>query len=337
MNPANPTNRDIKLFSGSSHEAFTGEICSALGFAMADRKIFRFSDGEIGVSIQESVRGTDVFLVQPTCEPVNENLMELLIMTDAMRRASAARINVVIPYFGYARQDRKARAREPITAKLVANLIQRAGADRVVTADLHAGQIQGFFDIPVDHLTGIPLLASHFKRILKDILREGKVVTVSPDIGGVVRARRFAELINSDIAIVDKRRSYDVANFSEVMDIIGDVRGKTAVLVDDIIDTAGSIVNAANAIMEHGAKRVYACAVHGVLSGVAVERIKSSSLEEMVLTNTIPLPEQKRIPKITSLSIAPLFAEAIRRIHNDHSVSILFQPKQRKKQAQLFD
>lgn len=329
--------RDIKLVSGSAHEKFTVAVCATLGFPMADRKIFRFSDGEIGVSIQESVRGTDVFIVQPTCEPVNENLMELLIITDAMKRASASRVNVVVPYFGYARQDRKAKAREPITAKLVANLIQRAGADRVITADLHAGQIQGFFDIPVDHLTGIPLLASHFKRILKGPLKEGTVAVVSPDIGGVVRARRFAEMINADLAIVDKRRSYDIANHSEVMEIIGDVNGKVAILVDDIIDTAGSIVNAANAIVQHGAAKVYACAVHGVLSGPAVERVSNSVLEEMVLTDTVPLAEEKRISKITTLSIAPLFAEAIRRIHLDHSVSILFQPKPRKKQAHLFD
>lgn len=329
--------RELKIFSGSSHEDFTAEICSTLGHAMADRKIFRFSDGEIGVSIQESVRGCDVFIIQPTCEPVNENLMELLIITDAMKRASAERINVVLPYFGYARQDRKAKAREPITAKLVANLIQHAGASRVVTADLHAGQIQGFFDIPVDHLTGIPLLASHFKRLLKDPIKEGRVVTVSPDIGGVVRARKFAELIHSDLAIVDKRRSYDIANHSEVMEIIGDVSGKIAILVDDIVDTAGSIVNAAEAMIKNGASSVYACAVHGVLSGAAIERISASVMEEMVFTNTVPLTEQKRIPKITSLSIAPLFAEAIRRIHLDHSVSILFQPKQRKDQTNLFD
>lgn len=323
--------KDIKLLSGSAHEGFTREVCSNLGIAMADRKIFRFSDGEIGVSIQESVRGTDVFIVQPTCFPVNENLMELLIITDALKRASAYRVNVVLPYFGYARQDRKTRAREPITAKLMANLIQRAGADRVVTADLHAGQIQGFFDIPVDHLTGIPLLASHFKRILKTQLQEGRVVVVSPDIGGVVRARRFAEQINADLAIVDKRRSHDIANVSEVMEIIGDVKGKIAILVDDIIDTAGTIVNAAAAIVEHGAKTVYACAVHGVLSGPAVKRLSESVIEDLVLTNTIPITSEREDFRFTALSIAPLFAEAIRRIHLDHSVSILFEPRPRKK------
>ncbi|MDR3280762.1 MAG: ribose-phosphate pyrophosphokinase [Synergistaceae bacterium] len=326
------SSRDIKIFSGSAHEDFARTICATLGLQMAERKIFRFSDGEIGLALQESVRGTDAFIIQPTCAPVNENLMELLVIIDAMKRASAYRVNVVLPYFGYARQDRKARAREPITAKLVANLLQHAGADRVVTADLHAGQIQGFFDIPVDHLTGIPLLASHFKRILKPKLQERKVVVVSPDIGGVVRARKFSEQINAELAIVDKRRSYDVANQSKVMEIIGEVSGKVAILVDDIIDTGGSIVNAANALVEYGADKVYACAVHGVLSGAAIERISNSCLEEMVLTDTIPLSAEKRLGKITTMSIAPLFAEAIRRIHLDHSISILFQPKPRRKE-----
>lgn len=326
------SSRDIKIFSGSAHEEFARSICSTLGIQMSERKIFRFSDGEIGLALQESVRGTDAFIIQPTCAPVNENLMELLVIIDALRRASAFRINVVLPYFGYARQDRKARAREPITAKLVANLLQHAGADRVVTADLHAGQIQGFFDIPVDHLTGIPLLASHFKRILKGALRERRVIVVSPDIGGVVRARKFAEQINAELAIVDKRRSYDVANQSKVMEVIGEVRGKIAILVDDIIDTGGSIVNAANAILDYGAEKVYACAVHGVLSGAAMERIGNSSLAEMVLTDTIPLSPEKRLDKITTMSIAPLFAEAIRRIHLDHSISILFQPKPRRRE-----
>jgi ribose-phosphate pyrophosphokinase len=324
--------RDIKIFSGSAHEDFSKRICQVLGIQGAERKIFRFSDGEIGLSLQESVRGTDAFIVQPTCCPVNENLMELLVIVDAMKRASAFRVNAVLPYFGYARQDRKAKAREPITAKLVANLLQKAGADRVVTADLHAGQIQGFFDIPVDHLTGMPLLASHFKRILKPDLQEHQVIVVSPDIGGVVRARKVAEQINAELAIVDKRRSYDVANQSKVMEVIGDVRGRTAILVDDIIDTGGSIVNAATALMEYGAKRVYACAAHGVLSGAAIERIKNSVIEEMVLTDTVPLPPEKHLPKITTMSIAPLFAEAIRRIHLDHSISILFQPKPRRKE-----
>jgi ribose-phosphate pyrophosphokinase len=326
------TSRDIKIFSGSAHEDFARAICATLGFQMAERKIFRFSDGEIGLSLQESVRGSDAFIIQPTCAPVNENLMELLVIIDAMKRASAYRINVVLPYFGYARQDRKARAREPITAKLVANLLQQAGADRIVTADLHANQIQGFFDIPLDHLTGIPLLASHLKRILKPQLQERRVVVVSPDIGGVVRARKFAEQINTELAIVDKRRSYDVANQSKVMEIIGEVKDKIAILVDDIIDTGGSIVNAANALVSYGAEKVYACAVHGVLSGLAIEKIGGSVLEELILTDTIPLPPEKRLQKITALSIAPLFAEAIRRIHLDHSISILFQPKPKRRE-----
>ena len=322
---------EIKVFAGSANEHFAGNVCHSLGFSPVDMKIFRFSDGEIGVSIQESVRGSDAYIIQPTSEPVNENLMELLIITDALKRASASKVNVVIPYLGYARQDRKTRSREPITAKLVANLIEKAGADRVITADLHAGQIQGFFDIPVDHLTGIPLLGAHFKRLLKKELEERRVVVVSPDVGGVVRARRFAEMINADLAIVDKRRSHDIANYSEVMDIIGDIRGRVAIMVDDIIDTAGTLVNAAKAIQEQGAERVYAGAIHGVLSGPAVDRIEKSCIEELVLTDTIPLSEAKQIKKITILSIAPLFAEAIRRIHFDHSVSSLFNPRNRSK------
>jgi len=316
--------RELKIFSGTSHPDFTEKICESLGIGVAAARLFRFSDGETGVSIEESVRGADVYVVQSTCHPVNENLVELLIILDVLRRASAYRINVVTPYFGYARQDRKTKAREPITAKLVANLIENAGAHRLIAADLHAGQIQGFFDIPVDHLTGIPLLASHFRDILKKE-EDGDIVVVSPDIGGVVRARRFAVHLNADLAIVDKRRSHEVANLSEVMEIIGHVDGKVAILVDDIIDTAGTMVQAAEALLERGARKVYACATHGVLSGPAVERIASSPIENLVLTDTIPLPKEKQIDKITTLSIAPLFAEAISRIHSDHSVSILFR------------
>jgi ribose-phosphate pyrophosphokinase len=319
--------REIKVFSGSAHPQFAESICMNLGVPVAAMKLFRFSDGEIGVSIEESVRGADVYLVQPTCEPVNENLMELLIIIDALMRASAYRINVVTPYFGYARQDRKTRAREPITAKLMANLLQTAGSDRMIAADLHAGQIQGFFDIPVDHLTGIPLLASYFRKSLKDPVQEGRIVVVSPDIGGVVRARSFAGHLNADLAIVDKRRSHEIANFCEVMEIIGDVKGKIAILVDDIVDTAGTLANAAPALLEKGAEAVYACATHGVLSGPAVGRIADSPIRELVLTDTIPLPAEKKNDKITTLSIAPLFAEAIRRIHSDHSVSILFHQR----------
>ncbi|AER66501.1 ribose-phosphate pyrophosphokinase [Thermovirga lienii DSM 17291] len=317
--------REIKIFTGTAHPLFAERVCESLGTKLAAARLFRFSDGEIGVSIEESVRGADVYIIQPTCHPVNENLMELLIMIDVLRRASAYRINVVTPYFGYARQDRKTKAREPITAKLVANLIEKAGADRLIAADLHAGQIQGFFDIPVDHLTGVPLLASYFKQHLKDELEEDKIVVVSPDIGGVVRARRFAVHLNADLAIVDKRRSHEVANLSEVMEIIGNVQGKTAILVDDIIDTAGTVVQAAEALLERGASRVFACATHGVLSGPAVDRIKKSPIEKLVLTDTVNIPEEKHLDNIKELSIAPLFAEAISRIHSDHSVSILFR------------
>lgn len=320
-----PKVREMKLFSGSAHPEFAARVCENLGVPLAATKLFRFSDGEIGVSIEESVRGADVFVMQPTCSPVNENLMELLIMVDALHRASAYRVNVVTPYFGYARQDRKTRAREPITAKLVSNIIEKSGADRLVSADLHAGQIQGFFDIPVDHLTGINLLASAFRGELKEAIKENRVVVVSPDIGGVVRARRFAVQLNADLAIVDKRRSHDVANFCEVMEIIGRVKGKIAILVDDLIDTAGTMVQAAAALKERGAEKVYACATHGVLSGPAVERLAESQIEKVLLTDTIPLPPEKKLDKITTLSIAPLFADAISRIHSDHSVSILFR------------
>lgn len=318
--------REVKIFSGSAHKQFAENVCVNLGVPLSASKLFRFSDGEIGVSIEESVRGADVYVVQPTCEPANEHLIELLIIVDALKRASAYRVNLVMPYFGYARQDRKTRSREPITAKLVVNLLEKAGADRVISADLHAGQIQGFFDIPVDHLTGGPLLASYFKRVLQKEAEAGLVSVVSPDIGGVVRARKFAEQIgNADLAIVDKRRSHEVANTCEVMEIIGNVEGKTAILVDDIIDTAGTMVKAAEALMERGAKEVYACATHGVLSGPAIDRLKSSCIKEVVLTDTIPLAEEKKFEKVKVLPIAPLFAEALRRIHSEHSVSILFR------------
>ena len=318
--------RELKIFSGSAHPQFAENICMNLGIPLSASKHFRFSDGEIGVSIEESVRGADVFVVQPTCAPANEHLIELLIIVDALKRASAYRINLVMPYFGYARQDRKTRSREPITAKLIANLLQKAGADRVITADLHAGQIQGFFDIPVDHLIGGPLLASYFRKVLSQEVEDKRVTVVSPDIGGVVRARKFAEQIgNADLAIVDKRRSHEVANSCEVMEIIGNVEGRTAILVDDIIDTAGTMVKAAEALLERGASEVYACATHGVLSGPAIERIRESKIKKLVVSDTIPLPPEKQIDKLQSLTIAPLFAEALRRIHSEHSVSILFR------------
>lgn len=318
--------REVKVFSGSAHKQFAEDICISLGVPLSASKIFRFSDGEIGVSIEESVRGADIYLVQPTSEPANEHLVELLIIIDALKRASANRINIVMPYFGYARQDRKTRSREPITAKLIANLLVKAGADRVISADLHAGQIQGFFDIPVDHLTGGPLLCSYFRQHLKKEAEAGNITVVSPDIGGVVRARKFAELIgNADLAIVDKRRSHEVANVVEVMEIIGNIEGKTAILVDDIIDTAGTMVQAADALVKRGAKEVYACCTHAVLSGPAITRLRDSVIKEVVVTDTIPLSEDKMFDKITVLSIAPLFAEALRRIHSEHSVSILFR------------
>ena len=311
----------LKLFAGTAHPEFAQRISEELHTPLANLKHFRFADGEIGVSLDESVRGSDVFIIQPTCSPVNENIMQLLIMADAMRRASAHYVNAVIPYFGYARQDRKAKPREPITAKLVANLLMHGGIDRVITADLHAGQIQGFFDIPVDHLTGMKLLADYFRTELYDSLAKGEVVVVSPDVGGVARARKFAVMLNTDIAIVDKRRSYDKQNVSEVMDIVGNIKGRTAILVDDIIDTAGTICHAADGLKQRGCARVFACATHAVLSHPATERIEASAIEKLVFSDTIPIPENKRSEKIMQLSIAPIFAEAIRRVHNEISIS----------------
>ena len=314
----------IKLFSGTAHPEFAQKISDVLNIPLSKAKHFRFSDGEIGYSPDETVRGADVFIIQPTCNPANENLMQLLIMADAFKRASAHYVNAVIPYFGYARQDRKARPREPITAKLVANILAHGGIDRVITADLHAGQIQGFFDIPVDHLTGMKLLAGYFKDFLAEDLRSGSVVVVSPDVGGVARARKFAVMLHTDIAIVDKRRSHDVANVSEVMDIIGDVKDRVAILVDDIIDTAGTICHAAKGLMDRGCKKVYACATHAVLSGKAIENINNSEIEKLIFSDTIPLGEKKGNPKIMQLSIAPLFAEAIMRVHSEMSISGMF-------------
>ena len=277
----------------------------------------KFSDGEISVNLWETVRGVDVYIIQPTCGPVNDNLMELLIMMDSMKRASAGRINAVIPYYGYARQDRKAKARDPITAKLVANLLVAAGADRVLTMDLHANQIQGYFDIPVDHLVGMPIIAKYFKeKNLED------VCIVSPDHGSVTRARNMAEYFNCPIAIVDKRRPEP--NKSEIMNIIGDIKGKNCIILDDMIDTAGTITNAANVIKEMGAKNVYAGATHGVLSGPALERIEASSICELALLNTVPVPEDKKLDKMTMLSVAPIFAEAMTRVFTNGSISKLF-------------
>jgi ribose-phosphate pyrophosphokinase len=308
---------DFKIFAGNSHHELAEEIASIMGKPLGKSTVSKFSDGEISVSLWETVRGIDAYIVQSTCDPVNDNLMELLIMIDAMKRASAGRINAVIPYYGYARQDRKAKARDPITAKLVADLITSAGADRVVTMDLHAPQIQGYFNIPVDHLLGMPILVKYFREMRLDDL-----VIVSPDHGSVTRARNMAHPLDAPIAIVDKRRPK--ANVSEIMNIIGDIEGKNVVLVDDMIDTAGTITNAANMMKDMGAKEVYACATHPILSGPAIERIQDSAIKELILLNTIPLPESKRIDKIRLLSVAPLFAEAMIRIFTNDSISRLF-------------
>ena len=309
----------VSIFSGNANPALTTEICQALEFPLGKSKVSRFSDGETFVVIQENVRGVDTYVVQPTCSPVNDSVMELLIMVDALRRASAGSITAVIPYYGYARQDRKVAPRTPITSKLVADLIVAAGVNRIVALDLHASQIQGFFNIPFDHLFAMPAL-------LDQHLREhyGRdVVIVSPDAGGVERARAYAKRLNGSLAIIDKRR--ERANESEVMHIIGEVEGRRCLILDDMIDTAGTLVNASNALMKAGAKSVAACATHAVLSGPAVQRIKESSLSEVVITNSIPLSDEARATgKFKVVSVARLLAEAIRRIHHSDSVSSLF-------------
>jgi len=310
----------IKIFTGNSNPELAREIARYLGVPMGNAEVSTFSDGEICVNIYETVRGADVFVIQSICHPVNDNLMELLIMIDAFKRASAGRITAVIPYYGYARQDRKAKARDPITAKLVADLITSAGANRVLTMDLHAPQIQGFFNIPLDHLLGMPILAHYF---IERGLEGDEVVVVSPDVGSVTRARSFANRLNASLAIVDNRRPR--ANEAEVMNVIGDVKGKKAILIDDLVDTAGTLLQASLALVERGATEIYACCTHGVLSGPGVERIKNSPIRELVITNTIPLPPEKRIDKIKILSVAPLFAEAIDRIYEDIAVSPLFE------------
>ncbi|MBA2876705.1 ribose-phosphate pyrophosphokinase [Anoxybacillus caldiproteolyticus] len=308
---------NLKLFALNSNMKLAEEIAQVIGVELGKCSVSRFSDGEIQINIEESIRGGDVFVIQSTSAPVNEHLMELLIMIDALKRASAKTINIVMPYYGYARQDRKARSREPITAKLVANLLETAGASRVITLDLHAPQIQGFFDIPIDHLMGVPILADYFRsKNLNDI------VIVSPDHGGVTRARRLADRLKAPIAIIDKRRPKP--NVAEVMNIVGQVEGKTAILIDDIIDTAGTITLAANALIENGATEVYACCTHPVLSGPAIERIENSKIKELVVTNSIALPAEKKIDKIVELSVAPLIGEAIIRVHEMQSISALF-------------
>ncbi len=315
--------KEIKVFSGNSNPELAKAICSHLFKELGECSCSHFADGECSISVHEPVRGADVFIVQSTCKPVNDNLMELLVMIDAMRRASAGRITAVIPYFGYARQDRKAKSRDPISAKLVANLITAAGADRVLTMDLHAAQIQGFFDIPVDNLFGAPLFAKHYL----DIYGKGNddIMVVSPDVGSTARARNFSLKLGCNMAIVDKRR--ERANQSEVMNIIGNVEGKTCILLDDMVDTAGSLCGAAKAIVEiGGAKEVYACASHGVLSGPAIDRINDSVIKELLLLDTIPYPADRQpSDKIRYMSVAPVFAEAIQRVYEEMSISNLFE------------
>ena len=308
----------LKVFSGRANEGLSQEVCHYLKIPLGDILISNFSDGEILVQINENVRGQDAFVIQPSCFPGNENLMELLIIIDALKRASAKRITAVIPYYGYARQDRKVQPRVPITAKLVARLITASGADRVLAMELHAGQIQGFFDIPVDHLYARPVLVDYFRS-----LKLKNLVVISPDAGGVERARTYAKKLNVSLGIIDKRR--DQPNISEVMHVIGDVKGKDTLIVDDLIDTAGTLTQAANALLKHGARSVRACATHPVLSGPAVQRIEKSDLTEVVVTNTIDLREEaKKCEKIRLLSVAHLFGEAINSIHNETSISSLF-------------
>lgn len=312
---------DIVVFTGNSNKELAKNICKDLGVSLGDCEVKTFSDGEIAIDIGVSVRGKDIFVIQPTSNPVNNHLMECLILMDALKRASAGRINAVIPYYGYARQDRKTKAREPITSKLVADLLEVSGADRVVAMDLHAGQIQGYFNIPVDHLTAVPSLANYFR----DICKKEEFVVVSPDLGGVTRTRNFANELNLPIAIIEKRRPKP--NVSEVMNIIGDIEGKNCILVDDIVDTAGTICNAANALQNFGAKKVYGCATHGVLSGPATERIENSVMEKFVITDTIELKEENKTGKLEVVSVAPLFADAIRRINSNASISEMFDKK----------
>ena len=313
--------KDLKIFSGNSNRALAEAICKELRLPLGDMECGSFSDGECFVSIYETVRGSDVFVIQSTCSPVNDNLMELLVMIDAFKRASAGRITAVIPYFGYARQDRKAKSRDPISAKLVANMIVAAGADRVLTMDLHASQIQGFFDIPVDNLLGNPVFVDYYAKKFGE--RAEDMVVVSPDVGSVARARTFAQKLHMNLAIVDKRRQK--ANQCEVMNVIGDVAGKDCILFDDMVDTAGSLCNAAKAIVEvGGARNVYACASHGVLSGPALERLEGSNITELALLNTIPETQGAGCSKIKYLSVAPMFGEAIERIYQEISIAKLF-------------
>ena len=313
--------KDIKIICGNSNIPFAESVCRNIGLRLGSINVSTFSDGEILVSLDETVRGSDVFIIQSTCTPINDHLMEMLIMVDACKRASASRVTCVMPYFGYARQDRKAKSRDPISAKLVANLIASAGTDRVLTMDLHAAQIQGFFDIPVDNLLGVPLFVDYFNKRFRGL---EDVMIVSPDIGSVARARFFALKMGLGLAIVDKRR--EKANFAEVMNIIGSVEGKRVILFDDMVDTAGSLCEAANALVEKGgAKEIYACASHGVLSGKSVERIEQSVVKEVIFSDTVPYNRERPCEKIKYLTAAPLFAEAISRIFEEVSISTLFR------------
>lgn len=309
--------KKLKIFTGNANPALAKEICDYLGLPLGEAFVGRFNNGEVQIMIDESVRGKDVFIIQPTSYPVNDNLMELMVMADALKRASARHITAVVPYYGYARQDRKTRGREPITAKLVANLMQTAGITRLVTIDLHAGQIQGFFDVPVDHLFGASILAKYInEKNMED------VIVVSPDLGGVTRARDFADRIGAPIAIIEKKRPEP--GVAKVMNLIGDVAGKNCIVIDDIVDTAGSLVEGAKALEEFGAKSVTAAVTHAVLTDPASERIANSNIKELIVTNTIPLPENCNLPNITQLSVAPLLGEAIMRIFHEVSVSNLF-------------
>ena len=314
--------KDIKVFCGNSNPQLAEDICKLMGAKLGESEVKSFADGEVSVSLYETVRGSDVFVVQSTCKPVNDNLMELLIMIDALRRASAGRITAVVPYFGYARQDRKAKARDPISAKLVANMITAAGADRVLTMDLHAAQIQGFFDIPVDNMLGNPIFVDYYAKKFGSGCED--MVVVSPDVGSVARARAFAQKLHMNLAIVDKRRQK--ANQCEVMNVIGDVAGKECILFDDMVDTAGSLCNAAKAVVDvGGAKKVYACASHGVLSGPAIDRLEDSCIEELALLDTIPAHIEAQRARIKYLTVAPMFSEAIERIYQEVSISKLFR------------
>lgn len=310
---------EMEIFAGNSNIKLATAIADELGLPLGDAEVSKFSDGEIVVNIKETVRGKELFIIQSTSAPTDSNLMELLIMIDACKRASAGRINAVIPYYGYARQDRKAKARDPITAKLVANLITTAGADRVISMDLHAAQIQGYFDIPVDHLLGGPILANVFK---EKFAGRDDIVIASPDLGSVTRARKFADVLGVGIAIIDKRRPKP--NVSEVMNIIGEVKDKTVIIVDDMIDTAGTLVNGANALMNAGANEIYGCCTHAVFSGEAIPRLQNSCMKEIVVLDTIELPKEKQIDKIKIVSVAPVFAKAIRKIYNNESISTIF-------------